>query len=188
MRTLCAAVLVALALAACGGQPAETGPTGTPVASASHASPTSAPSSTPGSPLPVSWEVLADERHPVSRFGSTELQLVAILDAFGHADPCFELTPAWLNHCGVRFVQLIHPDGKNPPGEGIVYGALHPSLEMPVAWDHQRVLITAHYDDPAAQDCRYTTWDPRFGRQPTEAETVWMCRSILVITGVEPAG
>ena len=188
MMRHCVAALAAFAVAACSAQPVETG-SGGAVATASERPSASLPPT--AGPVAIEFDVLATERHPLARFGNTELRFVAILGAVGAVDPCFELKPAWLNICGERAVGLFHPDGKDAPpepGRQFVYGAVHPSLEMESGWDLARVMITAHYDDPAAQDCRYTEWAPRFGPQPSVEETVEMCRSILVITDIELVG
>lgn len=46
--------------------------------------------------------------------------------------------------------------------------------------------FTAHYDDPAASECRYAEWNEGWGASPPPSEVVQDCRMTLVITAFEP--
>jgi len=48
------------------------------------------------------------------------------------------------------------------------------------------VLVTGHFDDPAATVCRVVAAQPGW-RLPTPAEVVLACREAFVATSVEPA-
>ena len=188
MTRLCVVLVAALTVAACSARTVEDGATDEPLAASAGAS--SASPEPPSAPMLIEFDALATERHPLSRFGDRELRLVTILSHMGAADPCYALEPSWLNYCGGRFVELIHPDGKDAPpepGRELVLAAVHPSLEMDSGWGRGWVTVTAHFDDPGSEDCRYTDWEPQFGPRPSIEETVEMCRSILVITGIDPA-
>jgi len=188
MTRLCVLLIAVLTVVGCGAR-TETGATDPPTATEAGASSSSFPQA-PSDPELIEFDALATEGQPVARFGATDLRFVAIIaGGVGAIDPCYALEPSWLNYCVGRFVELIHPDGKGAslePGRDLVLAAVHPSLDGEPPRDAVRVTVTAHFDDPASEDCRYIDWEPQFGPRPSAEETVEMCQSILVITDIEP--
>ena len=52
---------------------------------------------------------------------------------------------------------------------------------MSVACDRRRMMCS-----PWSSVVLPTDWEPQFGPRPSAVETVEICRSILVITGIDP--
>jgi hypothetical protein len=92
--------------------------------------------------------------------------------------------PAWLAPPFAAGAFIFTPNEATSGGCGSA--ARHPDLENP-ADPQQWVMVTGHYDDPAASTCRYLP-DPAypvgFG---SSAEVVWGCRDKFVATAVVPA-
>jgi hypothetical protein len=49
------------------------------------------------------------------------------------------------------------------------------------------VMVTGHYDDAHAKECRVTDTFPDFGPSPTAKQMIEICRSIFVLESVAPA-
>ncbi len=49
------------------------------------------------------------------------------------------------------------------------------------------VMVTGHYDDPAAKDCRVVSKSPEVGPAPNAKQMVQICRSTFVLDTVAPA-
>lgn len=135
---------------------------------------------------------LVEQRDPVACYGDADLSLDANLTtAIGAIDCPGGLEPAWFG-CE-RLVSLSPAPGtSNAPAVVLamlssgpeLFAVLHPDIEhlRPRLLD-VLVLVTGHYDDPAARECHFTSW-PDNNPPPVE-EVVAGCRSTFVITGIE---
>ena len=73
---------------------------------------------------------------------------------------------------------VIHPDlGRMEDIRGELY---------PRVGDTTLMRFIAHFDDPAASECRYEEWAEGRGPSPSPTDVVEMFRSTLVITAFEP--
>lgn len=170
---------------------------------------TCAPSPTPAprsgdEPHPVTAAELleADQcRDALVRYGGADLTFVAYPSGLnGVVSPCPPLAPSWFQTCAVDAVVFLRPQAPDAsqfeyqmtPG---VSAVIHPDLGALPDIRDELVLepgattlmrFTAHFDDPAASECRYAEWNEGLGPSPSPSEVVEGCRNTLVITGFEP--
>ena len=115
-------------------------------------------------------------------YGSTEITLPALLGVIGAVDCPGTHEPGWL-YCSA----LVMSDPDDPAGltdlSRAFFVALHPDAPQPPAAGGL-VRVTGHFDDVAAQDCRFGVWPPALGPMPDPAETVLRCREMFVVTDV----
>jgi hypothetical protein len=142
---------------------------------------------------PRDVSTLIEQDRPAACYGSADLTVEAHATlVVGVVDCPGTLEPAWLG-CGGQQVELfaLEQAGRLPefllvarsrgpslwavihPDSGI---DLHRGLDAPVR-------AIGHFDDPAAQACRYTEW--QLEEPPPPAEVIDGCRSRFVITQLE---
>lgn len=195
-------------------QPDDVGSEPTPSASASPMATPSAISSPTDTPEPSPAVSVGDEPREVTvaelwqanqsiasvaEYGDTELVLDAYLWPLGAVDPCPPLEPRWFTSCDSATALFLRPP-ESPPGDDpglqppVVVAVFHPDLgglpdwgeTNPSTGEQTVVRVIAHYDDPAASDCRYPEWYEGIGPSPSPSDVVEQCRSTLVITAIEP--
>lgn len=132
----------------------------------------------------------------LAKYGEADLILVAYPSGIGAVDPCPPLEPSWFNSCATGLF-LRSPDApQDEHGRGpMALAVIHPDLGVMAdiqdelysrAGETTLLQFTAHFDDPAASECRYAEWAVDRGPSPSPTEVVEMCRSTLVITAFEP--
>ena len=135
----------------------------------------------------------------LAEFGDHDLVFDAHPWGLGAVDPCYSREPAWLSTCGNGFF-LLPPgsrSGDNPTlRPPLVLAVLHPELGVledmredlyPIG-EPALLRVTAHFDDPAAMECRFV--DPEWhgpGPSPSPSDVIDECRNTLVITAIEPS-
>ncbi|MGH2392955.1 MAG: hypothetical protein ACRDGH_05585 [Candidatus Limnocylindria bacterium] len=132
---------------------------------------------------PIDLVTLIFQTDSVACYGNEALTFDAILmGGPGAIDgPCVSIEPAWLG-CDSA-VGLVPTQDRNKfspwllvavdPASGVATGELIDT----------NVRVTGHYDDPAAQTCRF---DGTYVPAPTEVDWVATCRSTFVVTSIEP--
>jgi hypothetical protein len=120
-------------------------------------------------------------------FGDRQLTFPARLAAHKvvcGVQPGWTTYPAWLGPCEPH--DYVEPPTGNAPSFDFVYppsldtGKLHYGINVS-RW--LKVRITGQYDYPAARTCHSVKYDTA---PPPPAEVILACRSIFVITRVEP--
>lgn len=193
VRTQAAPILaLALLLTACAtvestftGVPA-TAPTDAP----SHSADVTPPADCVNPPPNIT--TLVDQTDRLACYGNADLTVDAHVTG-GVFDCPGALEPAWLGCAGLvalnplpgtsrqpEFLLVVRSQGGEP-----LYAVIHPDTGI----QRERVLdtlvhVTGHYDDPAAQDCVYTSWPD--ANPPSPEEVVRTCRSTFVITAMAP--
>lgn len=134
-----------------------------------------------------------EQTDPLACYGGADLTIDALVASPGAFSCPGELRPTWfdcfhlvaLNPVPGTSVQPVFLLVARSPPEESLYAVLHPDIEAlrPRVMD-TLVRLTGHYDDPAAQDCVYTSY-PDPGPPPAD-EVVDMCRATFVITAMEP--
>ena len=186
------AVVLVLIVSACTGAA-----TPTPQATASPTgAPTTDPDRTPSAECftpPPDVLALINQTDPLACYGGAALTVGAHATGVGAIDCPGGLQPAWFS-CE-SWIQL------EPPGETaeapfllvalsrgpFMFAAPDPASGLkPNNLAGFNWLITGHYDDPAAQLCRYTTWPD--AAPPLASEVIDQCRRTFVVTAVVPLG
>jgi hypothetical protein len=102
--------------------------------------------------------------------------------------PCLFLEPDWFG-CGA-WVELMPPEAEAKvvlaatTGDLVsTWAAVHPDARLGMdRASHGNATVTGHFDDPAAQDCRFVPPVPDM----TDDEAVDGCRHTFVVTVLEP--
>lgn len=189
------AALVAMGLSVIDGDGVGGDPTPTSSVSASpEASATPAPSADQCINPPIDAITLVFQTDPVACYGGADLTFPAhFTGGVGAIDCPAELEPAWF--ACQAFVTLSGLPGTAQVPEvrlaarsraPFYFAVLHPRVE---SFRHQlggAVSVTGHFDDPAAQTCRYAIWSVPSESPPPSEEVVLRCRSTFVITAMEP--
>jgi hypothetical protein len=132
----------------------------------------------------VDW-ILLPGAVGVECFGDQPMTFRAWLTVAGGCGGFFPGTfePAWLAGPYATAAFILSP--YEAPDGGCGSAARHPDLVDP-AEPQQWVIITGHYDDPAAATCRYRP-DPAFpGTYVSAEQAIRMCQSRFVATSVVP--
>ena len=139
---------------------------------------------------PPEVTTLIEQTDPLACYGSADLTVDALVTG-GAFDCPGGLEPAWLGCSG--YVQLSSPPGTSGAPEFLLVArapgpsmtaVLRPDIEPLRSHAMDTVVhLTGHYDDPAAQSCRYTSWPD--ANPPSQEEVVHTCRSTFVITAME---
>ncbi|HYI67195.1 MAG TPA: hypothetical protein VEW95_09745 [Candidatus Limnocylindrales bacterium] len=164
-------------------------------------------------PVPTPNQGLGDEPYEVtvaelweadqcgdslSEFGNSDLVLTAYLSGGFILDPCYSREPAWLTTCANGFF-LQTPESRSGDDVGIqpplVMAVLHPEVgaledlqdDIYPGGEPALLRVTAHFDDPAAVECRFVDPDWRGpGPSPSPDDAIDECRNTLVVTVIEP--
>jgi len=196
------ALVLALLLAACGTVTSEIF---TEVGGEVSPSPAVSPSNSPAAEAtfpsgpppegcirpPPDVTTLIEQTDPLACYGGAKLTFDAHLTSPGTFSCPGELQPTWFDCFHLAALNPLPGTSGQPDfllvarsqGESL-YAVIHPDIE------HLRgpaldtlVHVTGHYDDPAAQDCRITSWPD--ANPPSPEEIVHQCRSTFVITAME---
>jgi hypothetical protein len=169
----------------------------TPMPCPADAPPTPEPAPETGRHVTITE--LAAETDPLGAHRGEDLLADAVIGSPGAMDPCpMYLEPSWFDYCEGGMVMLSDPEPTSRLPEVIlaitseelppsVFAVIHPDAvdlrEDPL---DDLVTVTAHYDDPAALECRHTEWPEQYGPPRPPEEVVMMCRLTLVITEIVP--
>jgi hypothetical protein len=179
-RQLLGLVGVALLLAACGASsPPETSPSPSMEAAASLPPGCANP--------PADIADLLDQDDPVACYGSAPLTFAAYLPTPGVASCPIVIEPAQFSCSGpIWSLQLAGETRK--VGAPTLYVVVDPAASDQVAeFAGTDVLVTGHFDDPAAQDCQEVERSAAVGGTPEPAAaTIELCRRQFVVTEVAP--
>ena len=131
----------------------------------------------------------------LAKYGGTDLILVAYPSGIGAVDPCPPLEPSWFNSCAKGLFLSSPGAPEDEYGRGpMAMAVIHPDLGVmadildelyPRAGETTLMRFTAHFDDPAASECRYEEWAEDRGPSPSPSDVVEQCRNTLVITAFE---
>ena len=133
---------------------------------------------------------LIDQTDPLPCYGRADLTVDALVTG-GAFDCPGGLEPAWLGCSGYVLLNPL-PGASGDPEFLLVARATGPSMTAVLRPDIEPlrshamdtvVHLTGHYDDPAAQSCRYTSWPD--ANPPSPEEVIHTCRSTFVITAME---
>lgn len=139
---------------------------------------------------PTDITTLIEQADPLPCYGDASLQVDALVT--GAAFDCpGALEPAWLGCSGYLLLNPLPATSGHPEFLLVaratgptMTAALHPDIESLRSHAMNAVVhLTGHFDDPAAQDCRYTSWPD--ANPPSRDEVVRTCRSTFVITAME---
>jgi hypothetical protein len=182
------AVAVALALTGCAVYRSTSGG-GPPVVAASTPIPSATPPPNCVNP-PTDITTLIEQTDPLPCYGNADLAVDALVTG-GAFDCPGGLEPAWLGCSGYVLLNPLPATSGNPEFL-LVARATGPSMTAVLRPDIEPlrshamgtvVHLTGHYDDPAAQSCRYTSWPD--ANPPSADEVIHTCRSTFVITAME---
>jgi hypothetical protein len=187
------AVVVALTLVACAAGPGSASPRAT----ASSDSPPGAPAGTPSAKCinpPVDLLTLINQTNPVACYGDTEITVEAEPIGIGAID-CAALEPAWFRCWSwVALQPIVVGKGTSgfvlaattgPPALPSMFATIHPETALSsVDIIGERLRVTGHFDDPAAQTC-VETEAPFGGPSTPPDEVIAMCQRLFVLTGFE---
>lgn len=195
-------LISALLLAGCSTAPVTGSVGGGAEETAPPASPAESPAvaaTFPGGPAPEGCvrpppdvSSVIEQTDPLACYGAAEFTIDALVASPGAFSCPGELRPTWFDCFHLVALNPIPGTSVKPefllvarsPEESL-FAVLHPGIEAlrPHVMD-TLVRVTGHYDDPAAQDCVYTSY-PDPGPPPAD-EVVDMCRATFVITAMEP--
>jgi hypothetical protein len=130
---------------------------------------------------------LLDQDDPVACYGSAALTFAAYLPTPGVASCPIVIEPAQFSCSGpIWSLQLVGETRK--VGAPTLYVVVDPAASNQAAeLAGTDVLVTGHFDDPAAQDCHEVERSAAVGGTPEPAAaTVELCRRQFVVTEVAP--
>jgi hypothetical protein len=152
----------------------------------------------PPTPIDVEDFVFVEESprfYEVTCFGDQEFTFQARLvspEAMCGLEPPVSVEPDWFDSCG-REPYYLAPLGTDVP-ESTLSPVWAPDIDFSIAADPQAspaawptVEVTAQYNHPAAQSCRFRINDVIPGSppwKPVPAEAVLSCRARLVVTSM----
>jgi hypothetical protein len=167
-----------------------------PTASAPPTLPADCPSS------PVDITTLIELRDPAACYGDSDLSVEThATSLIGAVDCPGELEPAWFA-CGgmvwlyplpetgsLRDIVLVGRQPAYMPSDGLpdewLSAVIHPTYDIDLSRGLDALVVAVgHFDDPDAQSCHYTNWPD--AAPPPADDVIRMCRSIFVITHLEP--
>jgi hypothetical protein len=114
-------------------------------------------------------------------FGDQELELAGEFNGCFVADPA-TTAPAWLNHTGCALVPQGYREGAVVPDPGGLVMRMDGDVGMPHVI-RAPIVVTGHFDDPAAATCRLIPGASVIDPRPPEL-VVLQCRTQFVATGV----
>ena len=179
-RRLLVLVGVALMLAACGAS-------SSPETSASPSSEAIA-SLPPGCVNPpADITSILDQADPLACYGSAPLTFAALLPSPGVASCPIVIEPAQFSCTGAIW-SLQLPGETRKVEAPTLYVVVDPAASDAASeLAGTDVLVTGHFDDPAAQDCHEVERTPAVEGTPVPAAaTIEWCRSQFVVTEVAP--
>lgn len=118
-------------------------------------------------------------------FGHQELELSGEFSGCFVADPA-TIAPAWLNHTGCLLVPPGYRDGAVLPDPGGLIMRMDGEAGMPYGTPRALIVVTGHFDDPAAASCSSISGASTDDPLPPEL-VVLQCRTQFVVTSVSPA-
>ncbi|MEX2522359.1 MAG: hypothetical protein WD736_06350 [Chloroflexota bacterium] len=132
---------------------------------------------------PVDIVTLIFQSDSVACYGNESLTVDAtLMGGPGAIDgPCVDIEPAWLGCDSSVALAPIHDRNKFSPW---LLVAVDPASG--IGTDElidTNVRVTGHYDDPAAQTCRF---DETYVPPPTDVDWIEGCRSTFVVASIEP--
>jgi hypothetical protein len=142
---------------------------------------------------PPEVRAVIQQTDPLACYGGTDLTFEGRVVGPGVIDCPGILQPAWfrcdrwvaiepLPGTARHGIVLAATSGTTNPS---MFATLHPDTALSSIDLMDRSLrITGHYDDPAAQTCRYDPWMPP-DEPPSPEDTIRSCRNTFVITAVE---
>jgi hypothetical protein len=174
--------------------------TPTPTASLPSPTPTAPPTPSDRTPSaecinpPVDVLALAYQSDPLACYGDAPLTVDAYLTGVGVIDgPCVEVEPAWLACDSWVALEVVRETAMTP---SIIlayvsiyspfFAAIDPTAEPRDQFMGSNVRVTGHFDDPAAQTCRYTAGSGWPNAEFTASDLSSSCRQIFVITAITP--
>ena len=183
--------VAALAMAACAAAPGSSS-----TATGDDPLP-SEPARTPSAECinpPPDLLTLLNQTDPVACYGDAPITVEAEVVSIGAID-CAAVEPAWFG-CGawvalqpivvgVRTTGFVLAATTGPAAPPSMFAAIHPETAVSsVDLLGERLRVTGHFDDPAAQTCVET--QAPFGGPGTPPELViTYCRSLFVLTAFE---
>ena len=114
-------------------------------------------------------------------FGDQELELAGEFGGCFVSDPA-TTSPAWLNHTGCALVPQGYREGAVVPDPGGLVMRMDGDVGMPHVI-RAPIVVTGHFDDPAAGTCRLIPGASVIDSRPPEL-VVLDCRTQFVVTGV----
>lgn len=188
MRKPVLLLAVALALVGCLAD-GQSGPSNGSIPSNPSTPSTEASGSLPegcaGEPLDIAALIAAtqgDEVQPVACYGNAPLTFEANWVGGGVADCPAAPEPAWLA-CSAFSLRAAGDTRK--VGAPQLFVAIDPAIGTMMPDSGSDVVVTGHFDDPAAQTCHETGSLPGESPAPV-AETIERCRNTFVISEVTP--
>lgn len=159
-------------------------PSGSPLPTTS---PTAIPTPSDCVNPPVDILSLSSQADPVACYGNESATVDGYLTRVGAIDgPCLFIEPAWLS-CG----SWIRLSATAADSATLFFAAIHPSagtitevLDTLGGLMGMNVHVTGHFDDPAAQNCRYVEGSGFPREEFTTAELVQSCRATFVVTTI----
>jgi hypothetical protein len=143
---------------------------------------------------PVDVLTLVYQSDPVACYGNAPLTVDAYLSGVGAIDgPCLYVEPAWLacdswvsldvvrKTATTTSIILAYVTTSNP-----LLAAIHPTAEPRDQFMDRNVRVTGHFDDPAAQTCRYAAGSGWPDAEFTASDLISSCRRTFVVTQVMP--
>jgi hypothetical protein len=183
------ALALAFLLSACAIVESTSTGGGPPVVTAAAPIPSATPPPSCVNP-PTDITSLIEQTDPLPCYGNADLTVDALVTG-GAFDCPGGLEPAWLGCAGYVLLNPLpgtsgHPEfrlvARNPGG--FLTAVIHPDIEALRSHALDTVVhLTGHYDDPAAQDCHYTSWPD--ANPPSRDQVIHQCRSTFVITAME---
>lgn len=185
-RTALAAIVLLMAVTACSGSspsPSEPEPSSS-ASSPKATTPASAPAGCVNPPADLATLIAAtqtDGADPVACYGNAALNVEANWVGGGVADCPTAPEPAWLA-CSPFSLQAVGDTRK--VGAPQLFVAVDPAIgTLPESGTD--VLVTGHFDDPAAETCHETHVLPDSSPEPV-ADTIERCRNTFVVSEVLP--
>jgi len=195
LRTPGLVVVIALAQAACAGEPGTSFAPGTPTPTPESSQP-SEPAHTRSADCinpPPDLVTLINQTEPAACYGDTPITVEAEVTFVGAID-CAPIEPAWMG-CAewvalrpvaaqARTTGFVLAKTSGPPGLPQMFAAIHPDTNLEADQIIGRPLrVTGHFDDPAAQTCHQT--QPVFDEVTPPPPDTSSCRNLFVMTGFE---
>jgi len=186
-------LLAALILVACAARSGSASPRAT---ATGEAPPQSESDRTPSAECinpPADLLTLINQTDPVACYGDTEITVEAEPIAVGAID-CAAVEPAWFGCSAWVALQpivvgrlttgFVLAETTGPPGLPSLFATIHPETALsPSDILGERLRVTGHFDDPAAQTCVET--EAPFGEPSDPEDVIDSCRNLFIMTAFE---